>query len=229
MTDQIINEWMSEWKNLDGDRTSAFGDTVLSNEDLFQAITHVLDENDRFRPLYDGVISTLFAFYRSSERKLKLFAAQFIPSLVYVYLHQLHSQKNCVLLETLIRGIYELESASEDRPPVTARLPDVYVSSIYHDPLGIAMTWSPDNNMDRSNRSLKVLNRPNLTFTEERVRAPQRLPLCTEVWWYFNHRLPELPKHAVPVYLKTISKLVTQGFNLGGPQRGQPPDRKSVV
>ena len=51
MTDQIINEWMSEWKNLDADKASTFGDNILANEDLFQAITHVLDESDRFRPV----------------------------------------------------------------------------------------------------------------------------------------------------------------------------------
>jgi len=57
------------------------------------------------------------------------------------------------------------------------------------------------------------------------VRAPQRLPLCSELWWVFNHRLPDLPKHPVPSYLKTISKLITQGFSISGTQRGQSPTR----
>ncbi|CAG7716211.1 unnamed protein product [Allacma fusca] len=226
MTDQIVNEWMTEWKNLDVGKAGSFGVSILANEDLFQAVTHVLDENDRFRPLYDEVISTLFAMYRSSEKKLKLFAAQFIPSLIYIYLHQLHSQKKCVTLETLIRGIFELENASDDRPPISVRLPNIHLPSIYHEPGGVSSSWLSDSDLDRLNaKTIKVINRPNLVLTEERIRAPQRLPLCTEVWWYFNHRLPELPKHAVPTYLKTISKLVTQGFTLGGPQRGQPPIR----
>jgi hypothetical protein len=217
---------MTEWKNLDVGKASTFGDSILANEDLFQAVTHVLDENDRFRPLYDDVISTLFAMYRSSEKKFKLFAAQFIPSLIYVYLHQLHSQKKCVTLETLIRGIFELETASDDRPPISVRLPNIHLPSIYHEPGGVSTSWLSDSDLDRLNaKTIKVINRPNLVLTEDRIRAPQRLPLCTEVWWYFNHRLPELPKHSVPTYLKTISKLVTQGFNLGGPQRGQPPIR----
>jgi hypothetical protein len=42
--------------------------------------------------LYDEIISTLFTFYRSTEKKLKYFTIQFIPSLVYVYLNQVHAQ-----------------------------------------------------------------------------------------------------------------------------------------
>jgi len=53
MTDQIIKEWMTNWKSLleekTPDKLTTFGTTSLADEDLFQAITHVLEENDRFR------------------------------------------------------------------------------------------------------------------------------------------------------------------------------------
>jgi len=37
--------------------------------------------------------------------------------------------------------------------------------------------------------------------------------------------LPDIPKHAVPTFLKTISKLTSQGFNLTSSQKVQPPAR----
>lgn len=232
MTDQIVTDWMAEWKRqIDGidkedNEMSQFADSVLVNEDLFQAITHVLEECDRFRALYNDVISTLFAFCRSPEKKLKLFTTQFIPSLVYVYLYQIHAQKKCIALETLLRGIFELEGTADDKVPINARIPNIHLPSIYHDPGGVSTTWLPDGELDRlTARTVKVVNRPTLVFTEERVRAPQRLPVCTELWWIFNYRLPDIPKHSIPTFLKTISKLTTQGFNLTSSQRAQPPVR----
>ncbi|ODN04340.1 hypothetical protein Ocin01_02357 [Orchesella cincta] len=231
MTDGIVSEWLAEWNNVSQDphseKVSDFADSVLANEDLFQAVTHVLEENERFRPLYGDVIATLFALYRSPEKKLRLFAAQFIPSLIYVYLHQIHTQKKCIALETLLRGIYEFESSSEDGPPSGFRIPNVNLPSIYHDPGGVSTSWVSDSDLDRLNaRTVKEITRPTLVLSDERIRAPQRLPLCTEVWWIFNYRLPDLPKASVPMQLKTISKLVTQGFHQAGSQsRIQPPIR----
>lgn len=78
---------------------------------------------------------------------------------------------------------------------------------IIFQPGGVSTTWLSDGELDRlTARTVKLVTREPLTFTEETVRAPQRLPLTTELWWMFNHRLPELPKYAIPTYLKTISK-----------------------
>ncbi len=55
MTDGIVSEWLTEWNNVSQDahseKVSDFGESVIANEDLFQAITHVLEENERFRPV----------------------------------------------------------------------------------------------------------------------------------------------------------------------------------
>lgn len=59
MTDQIVTEWITEWARVkDGDRegVSAFADSILANEDLFQAITHVLEENERFKSVDSRLI-----------------------------------------------------------------------------------------------------------------------------------------------------------------------------
>lgn len=55
MTDGIVSEWLTDWNNVSQDphseKVSDFAESVLVNEDLFQAITHVLEENERFRPV----------------------------------------------------------------------------------------------------------------------------------------------------------------------------------
>jgi hypothetical protein len=57
MTDQLVLELMAEWNTLSEDPLSdhmkEFCESILNNEDLFQAITHVLDESDRFRSVSD--------------------------------------------------------------------------------------------------------------------------------------------------------------------------------
>jgi hypothetical protein len=239
MTDQIVTEWMAEWKrqveeglDRDVENLSQFGDSILANEDLFQAITHVLEECDRFRALYNDVISTLFAFCRSAEKKLRLFSVGFVPSLVYIYLYQIHAQKKCIALETLLRGMFELEGTAgpDDKAPFCARIPNIHLPSIYHDPGGVSTSWISDGELERlTARTVSVVNRSTLVFTEERVRAPQRLPLCTELWWIFNYRLPDIPKHAIPTFLKTISRLTTQGFNLTASQRSTHPPVRIIL
>jgi hypothetical protein len=54
MTDSLVVEWMTEWKSLtqddpNPDKVTELAQSLLNNEDLFQAITHVLEENERFR------------------------------------------------------------------------------------------------------------------------------------------------------------------------------------
>lgn len=55
MTDAIVSEWLADWNNVSQDphseKVSDFAESVLVNEDLFQAITHVLEESERFRPV----------------------------------------------------------------------------------------------------------------------------------------------------------------------------------
>jgi hypothetical protein len=41
--------------------------------------------------------------------------------------------QKCIALETLLRGIYELESGFDDGPPTSTRIPNVNLPSIYHD------------------------------------------------------------------------------------------------
>lgn len=41
--------------------------------------------------------------------------------------------QKCVALETLLRGIFELESASEEIIPASARIANVNLPSVYHD------------------------------------------------------------------------------------------------
>jgi hypothetical protein len=52
MTDQIVTEWIMEWaqvKDTEREKVSLFAESILTNEDLFQAITHVLEESERFK------------------------------------------------------------------------------------------------------------------------------------------------------------------------------------
>jgi len=54
MSDLLVTEWMAEWKTItqddpNPDKVGDFVQSILANEDLFQAITHVLEESERFR------------------------------------------------------------------------------------------------------------------------------------------------------------------------------------
>jgi len=90
----------------------------------------------------------------------------------------------------------------------------------------VSTSWLSDNDLDRLNlKTVKTIRRPTLVLNDERIRAPQRLPLCTELWWIFNHRLPEMPKHSIPMHLKVMSKLTTQGYAATSSQKLQPPVR----
>lgn len=53
MTDQIVKEWLTDWIQIqetdDKDKILDYVNSLYGNEDLFQAITHVLEESERFR------------------------------------------------------------------------------------------------------------------------------------------------------------------------------------
>lgn len=90
-----------------------------------------------FFQLTHQICSQLFNFFRSTYKELKLFAVQFLPTLIYLYLNAVTrgAQDKCCSVETFLISVYNLEIVDDNGQPqcISFRMPFLAQHSIYHE------------------------------------------------------------------------------------------------
>ena len=122
MIEQTINEWLSEFSQIDPDGYHSHSVKITQNVDLVSALYSYLDDVNKFQKVRKSitfclltlrtaesitkkyfvlqvicmvkVCDVLFKYYRSSVPELRQFTLQLLPQILYTYLNAVaHSDK----------------------------------------------------------------------------------------------------------------------------------------
>ncbi|XP_018025694.1 hyccin [Hyalella azteca] len=126
-------------------------------EKLLTAIFALLEERNKYCELLDQVLRQLFLLSRCHLSKLRLFALQFSPSLIYIDLLSLSTgdAKMVSSVELVLLALYNCEVLNElgqFRLP-HSRLPTLARHSIYHDPASLGPASFSADSLVRYERS----------------------------------------------------------------------------
>ncbi|KAI5626590.1 protein FAM126B [Silurus asotus] len=133
----VVEEWLSEFKTLPDDLIPGYTCCLHLKKGLVPALYAVIQEQPSSE-LLAPVCHQLFELYRSTEVGLRRFTLQFLPELIWVYLHRTASRERhrngCV--EALLLGIYNLEivDSKGNSKLLSFTIPSLSKPSIYHEP-----------------------------------------------------------------------------------------------
>ncbi|KAK6961017.1 hyccin, partial [Biomphalaria glabrata] len=110
MLTRPIKDWLSEYKGLSNNEVLSFACGLSVNEELISDLFTLFETPPFYVQELDPVCHQLYEFYRSKDDKLKRFALQFVPTLIWLYLRclSLGQKKVCGGVETLLLGVYNL-------------------------------------------------------------------------------------------------------------------------
>lgn len=159
----------------------------------------------------------LFGYYRSDSSESKVFALQFVPSLIYSYLSAIAQgdRKDVGSVQTLLVALYNLEAGGpEAQSPRTHsfRVPNVAQPSIYHDTSALAtssLTETALRRLDPANRiSVKFGPHPHI----QGFNAENRLPALAALLRVYSHHLSAYPRSSLTESCMAFRRLVAQGY-----------------
>ncbi|CAL1545899.1 unnamed protein product, partial [Lymnaea stagnalis] len=104
MLTREVKDWLSEYKGLSSSEVLTFASNLMSNEELILDLFNLFEATPYYVQELDPVCHQLYEFYRSKEAKLQLFALQYVPTLIWLYLRNLsHGDKKvCSGAETFL-------------------------------------------------------------------------------------------------------------------------------
>ncbi|XP_012935826.1 hyccin, partial [Aplysia californica] len=214
-----VKEWLTEYKGLNPNELHTFAHNNSENEDLLQALHKLFDSPPFYVQELDPVCHQLFEFYRSPERKLQLFALEFVPSLVWLYLRclSLLERKVCGGVETFLLGVYNLEIVQADGSPIveTFRIPTLSTASIYHE-----HSRMPGVSEQLTEHALRQLNLSHTSWRSgpfpqfESINAQNRFSILALVMQRYNKDLDAFHSHALISACRVSHKLSQTGFSL---------------
>jgi len=161
--------------------------------------------------LVHDICQQLLAFYRSPELTLHKFPLQFIPVLVYTYLHSVAGgdKKAARGVETLLICIYNGEVSTDDggQRVVAFRMPILAQTSVYHEVKNLPMTdlrrWE-----ENCNREVKWGPHQRI----ESIHAQNRMRILTALLFCYNQQVSQTQKSSLLHLCRVTSQLVNQGF-----------------
>ncbi|XP_059169491.1 hyccin-like isoform X3 [Physella acuta] len=164
----------------------------------------------------DPVCHQLYEFYRSKEEKLQLFALQFAPTLVWLYLRCLsrNEKKNCGGVETFLLGVYNLEIVKPDGTPVVEniRVPTISRASIYHESRIPGVTEPLTEHALRSLNNSHSLWKSGPYPQHERFNAQNRFSILSYVMQHYNRHVDSYHSLSLQALCSAIIKLNETGF-----------------
>ncbi|XP_060639296.2 hyccin 2 isoform X1 [Anolis sagrei] len=208
----VVEEWLSEFKALPEIQISNYAATLHRKKSLVPALYKVIQDPNN--ELLEPVCHQLFELYRSSEVRLKRFTLQFLPELIWVYLHLTASKdrqsNGCI--EALLLGIYNLEIADKDgnNKVLSFTIPSLSKPSIYHEPSTIgsmALTEGALCQHDLIRVVYSDLHPQRETFTaQNRFEVLSFLMLC------YNSAIVYMPASSYQSLCRMSSRLCVCGF-----------------
>ncbi|KAK7590875.1 hypothetical protein V9T40_002488 [Parthenolecanium corni] len=219
MIEQIINEWLSDFKNQNStDQHHTYSTSPARDNNIVTALYSYLDDINK----YNGIIcivdvcDVLFKYYRSSEAELRRFTLQYLPQILYLYLNAVANsdKKTSRIIETLIIGIYNLEVVDDYGQPkiLSFRLPSLAESSIYHEPVSLAPASLTESALKRLERRDSQLVRWGPLQPVEKLIAQNRLSVLSELLFCYNRQIASLPQTSLRKLCEITLKIMNQGF-----------------
>lgn len=216
MADIIVREWLADYKTLNNSEIHSFANIINENCELLQALFTIFEEKKYYQEFLDPVCHQLFSFYRSSEKELKQFTLQFIPSLIGLYLGIVSrgERKNFRCVEILLLGIYNLEVIDSVGKPIiqSFRIPSISKPSIYHEPISLSHAVLTEHALSKleygDNRSVTIGPFPEV----EKINATNRLQVMTILMRVYNQNIGSMSKFSHTALCKMCSKIVRQGY-----------------
>lgn len=214
MAESIVHDWLADFQRIQGQpsEVKGFANDHDSDSEIAEAIFTILHDRQRHESLVHDICQQLLAFYRSTEKSLQKFPLQFIPVLIYTYLHAVAGgdKKGVRSLETLLICIYngEVSTAEGGERVVQFRMPILAQASVYHEEKNLPLTdlrrWE-----ENCNREVKWGPHPRI----EAITAQNRLKIMTALLFCYNQQVSLTQKSALIHLCRVSSQLVTEGFN----------------
>ncbi|XP_036331705.1 hyccin [Rhagoletis pomonella] len=214
MAESIVQDWLADYRRVQSQpaEVMAFAVEHETDPEIAEAIYTIFSERQRHEALVHDICQQLLAFYRAPEDTLRKFPLQFIPVLIYTYLHAVAGgdKKGARSVETLLICIYNAEVSTEDsgQRVVTFRMPILAQASVYHEEKNLPMTdlrrWE-----ENCNREIKWGPHPQI----EAITAQNRLRIMTALMFCYNQQVSLTQKSALIHLCRVASQLVNQGFS----------------
>uniref|UniRef100_A0ABK9NGG7 Hyccin n=1 Tax=Glossina morsitans morsitans TaxID=37546 RepID=A0ABK9NGG7_GLOMM len=213
MAESIVQDWLSDYQRVQAqpDEIEAFANEHDTDSEIAEAIFTIFSERHRHESLVHDICQQLLTFYRSSEKALHKFPLQFIPVLIYTYLHAVANgdKKGVRSLESLLICIYNGEVSTEDggQKVVQFRMPILAHASVYHEEKNLPITdlkrWE-----ENCNREVKWGPHPSI----EAITSYNRLKIMTALLFCYNQQVSQTQKSALIHLCRVTSQLVNEGF-----------------
>uniref|UniRef100_A0A6B2E619 Putative beta-catenin-tcf/lef signaling pathway component drctnnb1a n=1 Tax=Phlebotomus kandelakii TaxID=1109342 RepID=A0A6B2E619_9DIPT len=215
MAESLVADWIADYSSLDASEIRTFAAQHEHNHEIASALFSILNDKHKYSDLLHSICNQFYSFYKSNETELRRFTLQFVPILIYNYLHAVSQgdKKSCRSVEMLLLVIYNIEISSEDGQPrvVSFRMPVLAQASIYHEEKSLHATdlrrWEENCNRDVSWGPMPEL---------EHLNAQNRLKVMTALMFVYNQQLSQIQKPALYHLCRTASQLVNQGFSRVG-------------
>ncbi|XP_004525974.1 hyccin [Ceratitis capitata] len=214
MAESIVQDWLADYRRIQNQpaEVSSFAVDHETDPEIAEAIYTIFSERQRHEILVHEICQQFLAFYRAPEDSLKKFPLQFIPVLIYTYLHAVAAgdKKGARSIETLLICIYNAEISTEDggQHVVTFRMPILAQASVYHEEKNLPMTdlrrWE-----ENCNREIKWGPHAQI----EAITAQNRLRIMTALMFCYNQQVSLTQKSALIHLCRVASQLVNQGFS----------------
>lgn len=213
---QPIKEWLTEYKVLAPDEMNSYVSMVCHNEELISCL-YQLFKSETDAQILDPICHQMFEFYRSNHEGLKLFALEFVPTLVWLYLSSLsiNGKKSCGGVEAFLLAVYNLGIVSSDGKPKvkTFRIPSFGQPSIYHEPSQISSFSLTESALSRYDNTEPEVWRSGPYPQYESINGHNRQAILSYLLHCYNSYISDLSELSHQMYCKSCSRLVTTGFD----------------
>ncbi|BFG04866.1 hyccin [Drosophila madeirensis] len=210
---ELVRDWLADYQRTRGQpaESQAFVVEHETDPEIAEAIFTIFNERQRNEEMVHDICQQLLSFYRSPEVTLHKFPLQFIPVLIYTYLHAVSAgdKKASRGVETLLICIYNGEVSTDDggQKVVVFRMPILAQTSVYHEMKNLPLTdlrrWE-----ENCNRELKWGPHQRI----ETVNAQNRMRILTTLLFCYNQHVSLTQKSSLLHLCRVTSQMVNQGF-----------------
>ncbi|SPP74896.1 hyccin [Drosophila guanche] len=210
---ELVRDWLADYQRTRGQpaESQAFVVEHETDPEIAEAIFTIFNERQRNEEMVHDICQQLLSFYRSPEVTLHKFPLQFIPVLIYTYLHAVSAgdKKASRGVETLLICIYNGEVSTDDggQKVVVFRMPILAQTSVYHEMKNLPLTdlrrWE-----ENCNRELKWGPHQRI----ETVNAQNRMRILTTLLFCYNQHVSQTQKSSLLHLCRVTSQMVNQGF-----------------
>ncbi|XP_053369321.1 hyccin 2 isoform X3 [Clarias gariepinus] len=209
----VVEEWLSEFKTLPEDLISGYTCCLRLKKGLVPALYAVIQEQPSSE-LLAPVCHQLFELYRSTEVGLRRFTLQFLPELIWVYLHHTASRERyrngCV--EALLLGIYNLEivDGKGNSKLLSFTIPTLSKPSIYHEPSSLGSMFLTEGALNQHDLIRVVYS--GLLPQRETFTSQNRFEVLSFLMLCYNSAVVYMPASSHQSVCRMSSRLCVCGY-----------------